>query len=543
MRWSIVGVGMLFMASFRAQGAPAAPAAPSETSCTWWRLASGERRANHALVDYPTQGVLSFGGVDLRAGEASVKDDVHVLELTASGSGTWRELTDVGSDPGDRADHAAVLRAKPGGGYELVTYGGTNQAPGGAGVVPQTRTHRLDLTPTGGTWSLLDAAGALPRAEHTRIHRPQDDALIVFGGRRGAPANSVVDTTLRLTLDATPEWETIAGSGDVPDARAAHSAVYDAAGDRMVVFGGRGASGQELGDTWALNLAGNAPAWERLATTGTAPTGRYEHAAAYIPALRSMVVYGGVRGTTVLPDLFALDLSVAPARWERITTAGERPANLRGSRAAYASVLGAVVLYGGRPDDSAVERAWKLTCTAARVTPVPTTPRPTTPTPTTPAPTTPVPTTPRPTTPAPTSPTPATTAPASPTATATAPDTETPTTPAPQSIELSGVVYDADLGMTATLAGASIVVPPCQTPHQSFQTTSGTDGSYRLTLPASYFMPGCAIDITIRKDGYQTSVEHFTYEQLLADPLRSFGLRKEAVVPPKVAYLPNASRW
>src|SRR5690349_21479806 len=57
-------------------------------------------------------------------------------------------------------------------------------------------------------------------------------------------------------------------------------AVYDIAGDRMVLFGGYNAG--LLRDTWTLELAGG-PAWHRIAPAGTPPAARVWHGEVYDP--------------------------------------------------------------------------------------------------------------------------------------------------------------------------------------------------------------------------------------------------------------------
>jgi hypothetical protein len=77
-----------------------------------------------------------------------------------------------------------------------------------------------------------------------------------------------------------------------PPAREEHSAVYDAASDRLILFGGYDAE-YLYGDTWSLSLTGS-PAWSELHPTGFGPGPRWGHIAA--AGASKMVVFGGYTG-------------------------------------------------------------------------------------------------------------------------------------------------------------------------------------------------------------------------------------------------------
>jgi hypothetical protein len=144
----------------------------------------------------------------------------------------------------------------------------------GPGVANLTSNPTID-----GTWTDLDS---IPPARFScsMIRDPLRNRLVVFGGRVGAW--SYFNDVRALSLGDSPAWADWTPRGESPSARAYHSAIYDPVRDRMVVFGGYdGSTG--LNDVWTLSLLGT-PAWTRLAPTGTAPCGRWTHAAIYDPA-------------------------------------------------------------------------------------------------------------------------------------------------------------------------------------------------------------------------------------------------------------------
>ena len=94
---------------------------------------------------------------------------------------------------------------------------------------------------------------------------------------------------------AAQAWTQLAPSGTAPSARSRHTAVYDAVGNRMIAFGGTDSS-SFFNDVWVLsnaNGSGGTPAWTQLAPSGTAPPAREAPAAVYDAAGNRMIVFGG----------------------------------------------------------------------------------------------------------------------------------------------------------------------------------------------------------------------------------------------------------
>src|SRR5581483_9103274 len=113
-----------------------------------------------------------------------------------------------------------------------------------------------------------------------------------------------------------------------PAVRVAHSAVYDVASNRMIVMGGRSGSVQ-LNDVWVLSNAnglGGPPSWMQLLPGGTPPPPRGLHAAVYDAATNRMIIFGGGTGTGgSYDDVWVLSnangLGEAPA-WSAAQVAG-----------------------------------------------------------------------------------------------------------------------------------------------------------------------------------------------------------------------------
>src|SRR5271170_2158174 len=85
---------------------------------------------------------------------------------------------------------------------------------------------------------------------------------------------------------AQPSWTQLSPSGTPPVARGGTTGVYDPTSNRMIVFGGLDAGGNNLNDVWALTNAnglGGASQWINLIPNGAtgSPPARSGHSAVY----------------------------------------------------------------------------------------------------------------------------------------------------------------------------------------------------------------------------------------------------------------------
>ena len=134
LRWlAVLALPVLALSVY---GSAAAAPPQQAPTCRWTKLANGENRTEVTLVGLPGKGVLAFGGAEISRQASSVKDDVHLLDLSGTVTGgTWSELNPSGAGPGDRAEHASVYRPDPGGSMQMVTFGGIDTVPTGGGTL------------------------------------------------------------------------------------------------------------------------------------------------------------------------------------------------------------------------------------------------------------------------------------------------------------------------------------------------------------------------------------------------------------------------
>lgn len=187
------------------------------------------------------------------------------------------------SGPGPRSGHAMVydtLRQR------LVVFGGTPPAGGAAQATNET----WEWSATDG-WTLRFQAPS-PRRDYALAYDELRRVTILFGGR---------DTGGTAFAD-TWEWDGALWKKRSPvvspPARHSHAMVYNAAADRVLLFGGQNSSDviHTALSMWEWSEAGNT--WiERPYAQGAGPSPRSEAALTYDRARKTVVLFGGKTGT------------------------------------------------------------------------------------------------------------------------------------------------------------------------------------------------------------------------------------------------------
>ena len=309
----------------------------------WTEIApAGEvpaRRVGHSAVHDPDNDRLVIWGEIADAWALLLADPPEV----------WtQDLT-----PGARVDAAAVYDGARGRMLEIGGLGGGGSALNDVWSTHLVGSARADkVLPSGSP-----PAG---RSEHSAVHDPSRDAVLVYGGRDGQTRFGDA-WSLLLSGTGGPAWLPITPMGTPPSARSGHAAVWDPPRDRMVVFGGAGGMAP-LNDTWALLPTGPSGwAWMPLSPVGTPPVARMFHAAVYVPTADAMIVFGGVGPSGHLGDLWALFLGGGPTpTWVPITATGVPPSPRRSVEAVYDGARDRVVFFGGQFDTTYFNEAWEL---------------------------------------------------------------------------------------------------------------------------------------------------------------------------------------
>ncbi|TMQ74017.1 MAG: hypothetical protein E6K81_01645 [Candidatus Eisenbacteria bacterium] len=215
---------------------------------------------------------------------------------------------------------------------------------------------------TCGSWSMLEPDSAPFGIElQSLIYDPVRDRLVLFGGY--LPSGDVSADVWTAALGGALHWQRLTTSGTAPTPRYSASAIYDAPRDRMVVFGGT-SDGYGTNDVFALDLATGI--WTALAPSGSPPPARFGHTAIFDAPRGRMVVFAGYDAGTFLGDIWALDLAGAPA-WTAIAPSGTPP----GPRVSHTAIFDAprnrMVVYGGSlgSDGTPTGEIWALALSGA----------------------------------------------------------------------------------------------------------------------------------------------------------------------------------
>lgn len=264
----------------------AIPATPWTSEVTGG-IPDPSRYAHTAIYDTANHRMIVFGGND--AGYAAT-NDLYILDLTTM---DWSQPAFTGTPPVARAFHSAVYDP---GNQRMVVYGGYD------GISELSDVHFLSL-PTNPpfAWS-SPALGSSPvkRTQHVSIADPLRSRMVIFGGMDTDSAGDgsiLSNESWTLSVGATPVWNQLLFSG-TPTFRMGHSGIYDAANQRMVIFGGDTTATLSLTtEMWALRLDVT-PSWSILPFTG-GPAARYGHTAVYDSGFNRMLIFSGNDASTV----------------------------------------------------------------------------------------------------------------------------------------------------------------------------------------------------------------------------------------------------
>lgn len=305
-----------------------------------------EKAGHTAVYDEANQQMVTFGG-------CCFITDTHVLDLT-SGNENWEQLFPPGLSPWLEGGHTAVYDTDNG---RMIVWGGKHAT---------TDTYALDLTPCNEKWVTLTVTGTLPegRMGHSAIYDAANKRMIVFAGYFGEYPYFRNDVWALCLPLGEERWEVIfpldPPPNPVPPLRAGHTAIYDAANQRMIVFGGFDIYWKTLNDVWALHLTPGEEKWEQIFPSGSSPAPRVDPTAIYDPDNERMVVFGGYDGHNYLNDVWALDLTPGHEEWHEIFPSGTSPAKRSIHSAIYDAANERMVIFGGEDSDSYFNDVWAL---------------------------------------------------------------------------------------------------------------------------------------------------------------------------------------
>ena len=203
---------------------------------------------------------------------------------------------------------------------------------------------------SGFEWSFDTALSA-----SSAVYNPTTNIMIVFAGEswgRSSLSNAVL---LQTPANGNGKWSTLIANGTAgsPPPRWGHTAAYDSANNRMIIFGGLALGAQYFSDVWVLSNAdgqGGTATWNQLSPAGAAPEARWWHTAIYDTANNRLIVFGGANSSQTFSDVWALSnangLGGTPT-WTQLSPGGSAPKGVYASSAVYDPANNIMTVFGG----------------------------------------------------------------------------------------------------------------------------------------------------------------------------------------------------
>jgi formylglycine-generating enzyme required for sulfatase activity len=322
-------------------GRPAA--CPADTS---WQVAAvapggtppAARNGHSAVWDAQSKRMIVFGGW-------TTTNSSELWMLTPAGANwTWKQYT-LSGGPSARNGHSAVWDDT---GKRMIVFGGHDG---------EDRNDVWILYNDGGIWKWARVApeGAAPpvRSSHSAVFDREDRSMIVFGGIRGFDA--LGDVWILSETDSVWRWSGVQVTGSAPDDTFGHSAVWDPAGRRMIVFGGALSYGWGEWYThdriWVFAAAGDSWSWSEVAPASGSPGTRMNHSAVWDAAGKRMVVFGGRDGSSWWSDdrndFWLLSATDDGWNWIRTEPSGYVPATRNNHSAVWDAAQGRMLAFSG----------------------------------------------------------------------------------------------------------------------------------------------------------------------------------------------------
>lgn len=261
--------------------------------------------------------------------------------LLAAQQLTWRELPANGGAPSGRVDGAIAYDERD---RRIYMFGGRDT---------RTQNDLWVYAVEAGQWTQLQPSGTPPAARfgHTLLFDGARRRVILFGGQAGG----FFSDTWAYDVERN-SWQLIAPGGSGPNERYGHSAVLDAARNRMIISHGFTDEGR-FDDTWAFDLTSHR--WQDISPPSGRPLRRCLHHAVLDTAGNQMLLYGGCAsgfGPCPLGDLWSFDLNTH--RWTE-RTGGLKPPERQWYGMGFDNVRRRLVLFGGSGQNGNLNDTWE----------------------------------------------------------------------------------------------------------------------------------------------------------------------------------------
>jgi hypothetical protein len=308
------------------------------TSWKWTVVASVGNPPGNGLINpsiYHHSGSIHvFGGRE--SGKTYYHSDLHRVDLVG-GNADWTSVTPVSERPLPRGD-AVFARCDTLGTF---LFGGELPARGVFGDL-------WAFTPGTGAFAPANAANLRPQGRKGAVGAFGGGEGIIYGGLCDHGVSNETWVVTFSQLSGTAFWTRKAATGDLPPALWGAAAVWDPIHSLFVMYGGDQSSSSTANTTdkwWTFNPTTNV--WVER---GSGPGKRRESAMCFDAANQRVWMFGGVDNSgNRKNDLWYLDLSLGlPGSWVQCTTLTGTPPDTRiNATIGFDSRSGRLLVCGG----------------------------------------------------------------------------------------------------------------------------------------------------------------------------------------------------
>jgi len=337
---------------------------------TWTQLkptgTAPAARVGHSAIYSSANNVMTiFGGGNNRG---SVLNDAWFLSHANGIGGTpsWTQMKPTDTAPNRKSNTVIYDSVSD----NMVIFGGDS-------TIPQTFTddHVFILSNANGagtseTWT---QDGTTPRTSPSVVYDSVTDKMIIFGGDTATgPVNDLWSApkivSAGQTVTTSPYLlSQVFPTGTAPSARYGHGAAYDGVSNHMVLFGGGSSSTSCFNDAWVLedaNSTEGTPSWVPLSPSGTPPSARLDFVSQYDPTSNSLIVFGGSNcAGGYLSDVWVLsNANGGPGTptWSQLSPSGVPPSARENASSIYDSTNNVLTIYAGDTGSTGLSDVWTL---------------------------------------------------------------------------------------------------------------------------------------------------------------------------------------
>jgi N-acetylneuraminic acid mutarotase len=294
-------------------------------------------RSGHAMAYDPDNNcVVLFGGYDANG----YNFETWTYDVL---NNTWTEMNLEGKpEPSGRAYISGALNTNR---NKIVMFGGWDNA-----LINETWTYDVDKY----EWRNTNSFNPEVRIFPSMTYDSENDKVVLFGGTDRVILGKYFNDLWLYDVDSNIWSNPNPSAFNRPQTRADHEMIYDSANKKIILFGGND-NGTYLNDTWVYDVTLNT--WTEKFPV-VSPPARADFGMTYDAANQKVVLFGGFTTTpssTIFDDTWTYDLKTNT--WTKQTPAS-KPPNRYDHKMVYDAISKKVLCYGGSTNYGSVSEVW-----------------------------------------------------------------------------------------------------------------------------------------------------------------------------------------